>query len=61
MIKLKKILKEGNWKAAVEGIEISADGLSITDFAKAVAGAVKTSYGHAHAKKFLSTLKKYIK
>jgi len=49
-------LNEGNWKDKVEEIEISIDGLSVGEFAKAVVAALKTSYGDE-----LSTRNKFLK
>lgn len=49
-------LNEGNWKDKVEEIEISIDGLSVGEFAKAVVAALKTSYGDE-----LSTRNKFLR
>ena len=51
-----KEVNEGNWKDTVEEIEISIDGLSVGEFAKAVVAALKTSYGDE-----LSTRNKFLK
>ena len=58
--RLRGQLNEANWKDRVEEIEVSIDGLSVEEFAKATAAALNTSYGRGHGNRFLNVLKRFI-
>ena len=60
MIKLKKILKESKFDEAVEGVEISIEGMSVNSVANVIVKALKSSYG-SNAGKIVLAINKLIK
>jgi len=60
MIKLKKILKEGKFEKAVEGVELSVYGMATNVVANVIVKALKSSFG-GNATKIVMQINKLMK
>ena len=56
-----KEVNEGKFDEAIEGVEVSIEGMSTADAALTISTALITSYGGETAFEILGYLKKYIK
>ena len=59
-MKLKKLLNENKFSEAVEGVELSIQGMSVNVAAKVIVKALKTSYG-SNAGKIVMQINKLLK